>query len=561
MSEGESISSAQAVRAVIGPHWRRMGAFCATTFVAGFLEAAFLVIVTRSAVAIADGESVVAVAGSRDWSIGSTVALGGALLAVRLALSWWSVRLQSGLTHRVTAGLRRELGAAYLNATWATQVRQPSGALQQLVVQFPASTASLVFQLSNAVAGGLGLLALLVIALLIDVVSTLVLFGAVVVLALVLSPIRRAVRNKSRQAVRHQMEFANRMAEMADLSLEINALGVTQPAIEHLNELVEREGTASRRVAMLSGIVAPVYMTLAYGAILVALWVLSDLGGDDIGGVGSVMLIMLRSLSYGQQLQHGATAISQFSPFAERIVEMRRTFREAARTTGRAPLDTVGSLTLEAVSFAYDERPVLVDVDLSVGPGQIVGVIGQSGSGKTTLVQLLLGLLSPTAGRITVDGTDLADVDVASWHRLVAYVPQDTRLVAGTIADNVRFLRDSVTDDDVRRALAEANLTIDTERFPDGLHTDLGVAGRQMSGGQRQRLAIARALATRPSVLVLDEPTSALDAESEEVITETLGRLRGRVSTVVVTHRDSTLRVCDRVVVVEGQRVAERPAS
>ncbi len=552
------VNATRAIREIIGAHWRRMLAFCTSTFVAGFLEATFLVVVTRSAVAIADGRTMVDIHGGRMWSIGSAAALGAAVLVVRLALSLISLRMQSGLTYRVTTDLRRELGAAFLRSDWAVQSRQPSGALQQLVVQFPASTSSLVFQLSNAIAGALGLLSLLIIALLIDVTSTVVLFGAVIVLALALSPIRRSVRRRSRLAVQYQVDFANRVAEMADLSLEVNAFGVTDAAVARLDGLVEREGAASRRVSMLSGLVAPVYMTLAYGAILVALLILSDLSSDNIGSVGSVMLIMLRSLTYGQQLQHGATAISQFSPFVERIGDARRRFRAAARGSGEHRIEAFDSLALTDITFGYDDSVVLRDASVRIARGEIVGVVGPSGSGKTTMIQIMLGLLHPSAGRIEIDGTDLTRIDADAWRRLAAYVPQDSRLVSGTVADNVRFLRPNISDQDVERALRDSNLGLDPSRFPQGIETDLETAGRELSGGQRQRLAIARALATNPSLLVLDEPTSALDADSEEVIVETLARLRGKVATVVVTHRESTLQVCDRILSVEGQRVVER---
>jgi ABC-type multidrug transport system fused ATPase/permease subunit len=270
------------------------------------------------------------------------------------------------------------------------------------------------------------------------------------------------------------------------------------------------------------------------------------------------MLIMLRSLTYGQQHQHGATAISQFAPFVERITESRKRFGRAARSSGTRTIESFDALDVRGVSFGYGDSPILGDVNLSLTRGQIVGIVGPSGSGKTTLVQLALGLLQPTSGEIRVDGIELGALDAEAWRRMVAYVPQDSRLLAGTVADNVRFMRPGVSDADVERALADANLRLDPSRFPQGAATDLETAGRELSGGQRQRLAIARALATSPSLLVLDEPTSALDAESEEVITETLARLRGRVTTIVVTHRESTLRVCDRVFGVEGQRVVER---
>ena len=560
MSEtSPEVRTSQAIRDIAGPQWRRLTVFGVATLVAGLLEAFFLVVVTRGALAIADGAHTVELplVGSR--SIGGASALGTLALGARFVLGYVAITLQSTVIHRITTSLRTELGAGFLRANWAHQSAQAAGALQEIVVQFPVKTASLVFQLSNAAAGALGLVALVAMALAIDVWSTLALFAALVVVGAALGPIRRAVRRKSREALDHQLRFADRVAEMAEMGLEINALGATDEAAARLTALVDEEGEASRRVALLSGLVNPVYTTLAYAAILGAIGALSGVGESRLDGVGAVMLIMLRSLTYGQQLQHGATAISQFGPFADLITQRRASFAAARRPAGGRSLHTIGSIAFDGVSFAYPDRsPVLDRVDLTIPHGQIVGVVGPSGSGKTTMIQLLLGLLDPTSGTIRADGIALPEIDRADWNRLVAYVPQESHLIAGSVADNIRFLRPSISADEVARALRDANLLLPTDRFPQGADTDLGHSGRQLSGGQRQRISIARALASRPSVLVLDEPTSSLDQESEEAVIETLARLRGQVTVVVVTHRDSTLRVCDRVLAFEDQRVVER---
>lgn len=551
--------TSQAIRDIAGPQWRRLTAFGLASLVAGLLEAFFLVVVTRSALAIADGVDNVELPLVDSRTIGGAAAFGVIALAARFVLSYISVTLQSTVIHRITTALRTELGTGFLRSQWAHQSTQAAGQLQEIVVQFPVKTASLVFQLSNAAAGALGLIALVAMALAIDVWSTFVLFVALLAVGAALGPIRRAVRRKSREALEHQLRFADRVAEMAEMGLEINALGVTEESAARLTSIIDEEGVASRRVAHLSGIVNPVYTTLAYGAILGAIGALSGVNESRLDSVGAVMLIMLRSLTYGQQLQHGATAISQFGPFADLIAQRRASFAAALRPAGGRRIDSVGSIAFEGVGFAYPDRPpVLEHVDLDIPHGQIVGVVGPSGSGKTTMVQLLLGLLEPTAGTIRADGSPLSDIDRADWTRLVAYVPQESHLIAGTVADNIRFLRASITNTDIQNALRDANLALPADRFPQGVDTDLGHAGRQLSGGQRQRMSIARALASRPSVLVLDEPTSALDVESEEAVIDTLARLRGRVTVVVVTHRDSTLRVCDRVLAFEDQRVVER---
>ncbi|MEN9823278.1 MAG: hypothetical protein RLZ04_1704, partial [Actinomycetota bacterium] len=442
-------------------------------------------------------------------------------------------------------------------SSWAVQSRQQRGSLHHLVVQLPANATSLVFQASNAVAGGLSLTSLLVIAFVVDPLASLVVLVALVVLGSVLFPLRRAVRARTRETLVHQNAYTTLVSEVEDLGLEINALGVSDPTADRLAASIENEMQAHRRVGLVAYAIPTVYTTLAYGAIVLAVLALEATSGDDIGSLATVMLVMLRSLTYGQQVQQGATAWSQLGPVATRIAALRDELRASPRPVGTRTIDSLESVALDHVTFAYvGAESVLNDVSVSLSRGDVIGVVGASGAGKTTLVQLILGLHSPTNGRVVVDGVSVADVDPQCWHRLVTFVPQETRLLDGTIADNVRFLRAGISDDDVRRALDAAGLSLHGERFTDGIHTDLGAAGRQFSGGQRQRLAIARALATDPSILVLDEPTSALDAASEEIVVETIARLRGRVTTIVVTHRESTLAVCDRVWRVEGGRVS-----
>jgi ABC-type multidrug transport system fused ATPase/permease subunit len=202
---------------------------------------------------------------------------------------------------------------------------------------------------------------------------------------------------------------------------------------------------------------------------------------------------------------------------------------------------------------------VLVDVDLELRAGEMLGVVGASGSGKSTLSALLLRLRAPTAGTILAGDVDLADVAPAAWARLAAYVPQDSRLIRASVADNIRFFRAGFGDHDVRAAARAAHLEDEILALPDGYATDIGPGARDLSGGQRQRLAIARALLQHPSLLVLDEPTSALDAHSEQLIGRTLAELKGATTIVLIAHRPATLELCDRIVEVAGGRVRELP--
>jgi ATP-binding cassette subfamily C protein len=223
------------------------------------------------------------------------------------------------------------------------------------------------------------------------------------------------------------------------------------------------------------------------------------------------------------------------------------------------PIRFTRTIALERVSYTYEgePEPVLSDVSLAIAKGESVGIVGPSGAGKSTLVDLLLGLLTPTAGRITVDGRDIATA-LRSWQRHIGYVPQEPFILDDTVRRNVAFgLSDAEIDDRrVMAALRLAQMTDVVAALPDGLDTMLGERGTRLSGGQRQRVAVARALYHEPEVLVFDEATSALDTPTERELIAALEALRGVKTVVVIAHRLGTVRRCDRLAVLRDGRLA-----
>lgn len=224
------------------------------------------------------------------------------------------------------------------------------------------------------------------------------------------------------------------------------------------------------------------------------------------------------------------------------------------------PLSFVEELRFEGVSFTYHGSgvPALHDIDLRIRAGQAVGVVGPTGAGKSTFLDLILGLLTPTSGRITVDGVDIRDA-LAQWRENLGVVPQSVFLIDDTLKRNIAFgIPDGEIDEDrVRRAVSLAQLDTFVGELPDGLETQVGERGVRISGGQRQRIAIARALYQDPSVLVFDEGTSALDNKTESEFMAALRRLRGSRTIVMVAHRLSTVRDCDQIVVIENGQVVD----
>ena len=205
-------------------------------------------------------------------------------------------------------------------------------------------------------------------------------------------------------------------------------------------------------------------------------------------------------------------------------------------------------LRVEHLAFQYPEgqHEVLQDVSFTVPKGSFVGVVGPSGAGKTTFVDILLGLLTPTGGKITVDGMDIQS-NIRGWQANLSYVPQSIYLIDGTIKDNVALgvAPEDFDEDLLVRVLKMAELYDFVEELPKGIDTMVGERGVKLSGGQRQRIGIARALYYKPEVLVLDEATSALDNETEKSITDTILKLKGQITIIAIAHRVSTLENCD----------------
>ncbi len=216
------------------------------------------------------------------------------------------------------------------------------------------------------------------------------------------------------------------------------------------------------------------------------------------------------------------------------------------------------ALGFRDLTYAYDERgPVLVDVSFDVGPGEIVAVVGPTGSGKSTLGLLLTRLWEPPRGTIRVGGQDVTRLSLAELRARVAYVPQEAFLFSRSIADNVTLGREAIDESAVRAAARAAGIAEEVERFPEGFATVVGERGLTLSGGQRQRVALARALAGPAPVLVLDDVVASVDTVKEEEIVASLGRLRGRRTIVLMTHRLRAAQLADRVVVLAGGRVVE----
>jgi ATP-binding cassette subfamily C protein len=280
-------------------------------------------------------------------------------------------------------------------------------------------------------------------------------------------------------------------------------------------------------------------------------------------GAGLLMLIYVfgRVMPRVMSLQESAQIIFAGLPsFAAvmRLVDECEAHAERLPVPVPDPLPLHREVRLESVSYAYQgAAPAVQALSLSIPAGRTTAFVGASGAGKSTLADLLIGLLRPDSGRLLIDGRPLMDDDVSAWRRSIGYVPQDSFLLHDTVRANLLWAKPDASDADMWTALERAAAADFLRRSREGLDTVVGDRGVRVSGGERQRLALARALLTNPELLVLDEATSALDALNEQQILSAVRGLAGAVTTVIVTHRLSAIRHADVIHVMDEGRIAE----
>jgi len=322
--------------------------------------------------------------------------------------------------------------------------------------------------------------------------------------------------------------------------------------------------TAIRRVRARAWLTALVIL-LVFGAVDAVLWI----GAKDVVGGGMTGGELAAFVFYAVIVAGSVGALSEVwgdlqraAGATERLLELLATKPEIAAPPDPRPLPEParGAVAFDNVVFQYPSRPgtsALDGFDLAVEPGETIALVGPSGAGKSTVFQLLLRFYDPSAGRVLLDGVDIVEVDPVAARARIGLVPQEAVIFATNAWDNIRYGRPDASDDEVRAAAEAAAATEFLERLPKGFDSHLGERGTLLSVGQRQRIAIARAVLRDPAVLLLDEATSALDAESERMVQRALERLMKGRTTIVIAHRLATVLKADRIVVLEEGRVVD----
>lgn len=534
---------------------RSMAAISLVSFLSGATEAGVLVTVTAVAISTTTSDHTVSIA-FLDLTQREVLTISAVLLTLNLVLSIVLARLAANVSTTASLNARQELLAAFHQASYQRKSQDRVAALQEALTTYVDRFTAAFGSLTNLYAAALNLASFALASVLVSPAASLALVVIGILMILVLRPATRRTRTAGLTLASQRRGYAEGATESVLLARELAVFGVAEEAGSRLQDLDEAVGRDFWRVRYLTAVTPKVYQTLAFGLAVAGLFVLVGIDVEDITAIGAVVLLLVRSLSYGQQVLTALQQLSEHRPYVDQLTDMMTSYEQSPRHAGSTEVGPLERIELRDVGFAYSgSKPALDGVDLDLVAGEAIGVVGPSGSGKTTLVNVLLRLYEPSSGTIGVNGVALHDVDDGEWHRRTAIVPQEPRLIHGTIADNIRFFRD-ISDEAVAQAARDANIDAFVRSLPDGFDSLVGELGLGLSGGQRQRLCIARALAGHPDLLVLDEPTSALDGESEAAVQRTLESLRGHVTMVLVAHRLSTLSICDRLVILRDGEVA-----
>ncbi|CAL8967483.1 putative ABC transporter ATP-binding protein [Propionicimonas sp. T2.31MG-18] len=499
------------------------------------------------------------------WLVAGMVAVA----AVTGVLGVWQTWLATGMGQRVMHTLRVKVFAHLQAQSMEFFKRTRGGEIQSRLLQDVAGLQSVVTTTATSIAANLTTAVATAVAML-------VLNWRLSLLSLLVLPPAIALTRRV-ALVRRDITLAQQRA-LADLhtqveeALSVNGAMLTKtlgsgPAREHdfadtssaLIDLEVRSQLAGRWRMATMGIVFAAIPALLY---LIAGF--PGLSGDiSIGTLiafaslqGTIFRPIMGLLNVGAQWVASMALLSRIFGYLDLPVEVP----EPAHPVRLDPASVRGEVRFERVGYRFPDgtQDALSGIDLSIGAGQSVAVVGETGSGKSTLAALLVRLADPTTGRVRVDGVDLRELASEDRTRIVGMVTQETYLAHTTIAANLREAAPGASDEELWAALEAAQVADVVAGLPDGLDTVVGARGHRFSGGERQRLAIARTLLVNPPILVLDEATSALDTDTEREVQAALDTLMAGRTTLTIAHRLSTVRGADQIVVLDRGRIVER---
>jgi ATP-binding cassette subfamily B protein len=484
------------------------------------------------------------------------------LLLLNIPTHMLYVRYHSMVVRRVEAGLRGAMVRKLQQLSITFHKEMQSGRIQSKLMRDVETVQSLSDQIFSNIPGVL----INMITALIVVITTqptmFVFFMLCIPTAVATVRLFRNGISRRNSEYRQNMETASAgLMDMVEMTQITRAHALENREIKKMTARLNEVANTGFRLDMVQALFGSCSWVVFNIFQLVCLVFSSYMAWQGAIQVGDISLYQ----SYFSSLTGQVSAIIGMLPIITKGLESVRSIGEILSNTdiedntGKIKMTSLrGEYEFRGVHFHYeDDQPLLRGLDLHVREGETIAIVGESGSGKSTILNLVIGFNLAQEGQVLVDGLDIKEIDLHSYRKHIAIVPQNSVLFTGTIRENITYGIKNVTDELIARALEAARLTSFINTLPRGVDTMLEEHGANLSGGQRQRLSIARAIIRDPDVIILDEATSALDSISEKEIQHAINNLTKNRTTFIVAHRLSTIRDADRIAVIKGGMCVE----
>lgn len=482
------------------------------------------------------------------------------LFVLRAIASITSGYIRAHITSDYSEKTRSDLFAKTMAAKWSYLLTQKMGHLQTVLMTNVTNTEILLSYIANVVTVISSLLVYVFIAINISAMTTLITVLVAALFFVVFKPLMYntklanvEIENTNRSVAHFVNENILGMKTVKVMLADKVVMSQGKKYFEYLKKLISR-------VTFLRVVPDSLMQPLGVLFIMIIFALSYKLPGFNIASFAATVYLIQRIFLYFQQLQSGTQIINDLTPFLGTLVKFEQdAVLSEEKYLGTQKFAFNGTLEFKNVSFAYQHSKLILDeLNFKINQGEMVGLIGPSGSGKTTIVDLILRLFEPVGGKILIDGHDVTETDLCSWRQNIGYVSQDIFLTNDTIAENIKFHRADISEEEIIEAAKMANIYDFIKTLKDGFDTVIGDRGIMLSAGQRQRIVIARILTRRPQFLILDEATSALDNESEIQIQKVIENLKGKLTVLIIAHRLSTITSAHKLLVLDNGKIVEQ---
>ncbi|TSC96846.1 MAG: ATP-binding cassette, subfamily C, bacterial [Parcubacteria group bacterium Athens0714_26] len=494
-----------------------------------------------------------------DLNIWNLIGLVTALFIFKAFALYYFLKIRTKIVADYENNLRSDLYSKTLRANWSYLLKHKIGYLENVLMTDVGANVKMFESVATIILDSTNLLMYVFVAFSISAFITVIALALGAITLLIFKPLISRTK-----AYAHKQLSLNKMVthyineNVAGLKT-VKVMGAEKEVIGVASGFFERMRFLRIQRSMIKYFTSVVTQPISI-FFIVTVFIISYLRPPFNFAVFIAIIYLIQKIFiYIDRAQTSLHAISEAVPFLRNIVNFQDELNKNQEIgTGQNKFEFNDNLEFKKVNFSYNsDKHTIKNISFKIKKGEMIGIIGPSGAGKTTIVDLLLRLFEPRTGEILIDNKNISDISLEQWRKNIGYVSQDVFFRNDTIANNIKFFDERVGDLDMEEATKISNIYNFIQKLHTGFDTMAGERGNLFSGGERQRVALARVLARRPKILVLDEATSTLDNESEAFIKTSLEKLRGGLTIIIIAHRLSTVLDVDRIIAIDDGRIIE----